>query len=87
LKYDCNRPSIIFSSIGDEDIKVTVADIAAILKCHAEPPEGEPWIVCPSILTTKDIVLDMCQGQFTDRHKNAASKAKLPPQLVVPNTI
>jgi hypothetical protein len=33
------------------------------------------------MLTTEDIVSDMCQGQFVDRHQNAASKAKLPPQL------
>jgi hypothetical protein len=60
LKYDCNRPSILFSSIDDEDLEVTVVDIAAILKCHAKPPEGEPWIVYPSMLTTEDIVSDMC---------------------------
>jgi hypothetical protein len=61
---------------------VTIADIAAILKCHDKPPEEEePWIVCPSMLATKDIVSDMCQGQFANRHKNDASKAKMPPQL------
>jgi hypothetical protein len=60
LKYDYNRPGILFSSIDDEDVKVTVADITAVLKCHAEPPEGEPWIICPSMLTTEDIVSDMC---------------------------
>jgi hypothetical protein len=82
LKYDCNQPGILFSSIDDEDVEVTVVDIVAVLKCHAEPPEEEePWIACPSMLTTEDIVSDMCQGQFADRHKNVASKAKLPPQL------
>jgi hypothetical protein len=59
---------------------VTIADIAAALKCHAEPPEEEePRIVCPSILTTEDIVPDMCEGKFANRHKNAASKVKMPP--------
>jgi hypothetical protein len=82
LNYDCNRLGILFSLIDDEDVEVTVADIAAILKCHAEPPkEEEPWIVYPSMLTTEDIVSDICQGQFADRHKNAANKAKLLPQL------
>ena len=33
------------------------------------------------MLTTEDIVSDMFQGQFADRHKNAASKVKMPPQL------
>jgi hypothetical protein len=61
---------------------VTIADIVAVLKCHDQPPkEEEPWIVYPSMLTTEDIVSDMCQRQFVDKHKNAASKAKMPPQL------
>jgi hypothetical protein len=82
LKYDCTQPGVLFSSIDDEDVEVTRADIAAALKCHAEPhEEEEPWIVCPSMITTEDIVSDMCKGQFADRHKNAASKAKMPPQL------
>jgi hypothetical protein len=81
LKYDYNRLGIFFSSIDDEDVEVTVADIAAVLKCHVEPPEGEPWIVCPSMLTTEDIVSYMCQGQYVDRHQNAATKVKMPPQL------
>jgi hypothetical protein len=61
---------------------VTIANIAAALKCHAEPPEAEElWIVCPSMLSTEDIVSNMCEKQFVDKHKNAASKAKMPPQL------
>jgi hypothetical protein len=82
LKYECNRPGILFSSIDDRDIEVTIANIAAALKCHDEPPEAdEQWIVCPFMLTTEDIVSDMCKGQFADRHKNVASKAKMPPML------
>jgi hypothetical protein len=60
LKYDCTRPSILFSLTDDENVEVTIANIVAALKCHAEPPEEEePWIVCPSMLTTEDIVSDM----------------------------
>jgi hypothetical protein len=82
LKYDFNRPGVLFSSIDNRDVEVTIADIVAALKCHDEPPEAEePWIVCPSMLTTEDIILDMCEGQFADKHKNAASKVKMPPQL------
>jgi hypothetical protein len=33
------------------------------------------------MLTIEDIVSNMCEGQFADRHKNAATKSKLPPQL------
>jgi hypothetical protein len=49
LKYNCNRPDVFVSSIDDRDVEVTIADIAAILKCHHEPLEAdEPWIDCPS---------------------------------------
>jgi hypothetical protein len=82
LKYDCNRPDILSSSINNRDVEVTVADIAAALKCNAERnEENDQWIDRPSMLTTEDVVGDMCMGQFANRHKNAASKSKLPPQL------
>jgi hypothetical protein len=61
---------------------VTIANIATALKCNTEQPEvDDQWIDHPSMLTTEDIVSNMCEGQFTDRHKNAATKSKLPPQL------
>ena len=82
LTYDYNRPDILSSSIDDRDVEVTIADIAATLKCYAEPPEeDEPWIFCPPMLTVEDIVSDMCEGQYVDKHNNAASKAKMPPKL------
>jgi hypothetical protein len=34
LKYNCNRLDVLVSSIDDKDIEVTIADIAAVLKCH-----------------------------------------------------
>jgi hypothetical protein len=59
---------------------VIIADIVAALKCNTEQPEADDqWIARPSMLTTEDIVSDMCEGQFADRHKNAATKSKLPP--------
>jgi hypothetical protein len=80
LTYDCNQPDVLSSSIDDRDVKVTVADIATALKCNAEHPEADDqWIDHPSMLTTEDIVGDMCEGQFADQHKNATSKSKLPP--------
>jgi hypothetical protein len=76
LKYNCNWPDILVSSIDDRDVEVTIVDIAAVLKCHHEPPEAdEPWIDCPSIVTLEDIISNMCEGQYADRHKNVASKA------------
>jgi hypothetical protein len=48
LKYNCNRLDVLVYPIDDRDVKVTIADIAAVLKCHHEPPEAdEPWIECP----------------------------------------
>jgi hypothetical protein len=82
LKYDCNRPDVLTSSIDDRDVVVTVADIVVALKCSAEQPEAnDQWIAHPPMLTVEDIVSDMCEGQFADRHKNAATKSRLPPQL------
>jgi hypothetical protein len=79
LRYDCSRPNILVSSIDGRDVEVTIADIAAALKCSHEPPELDvPWIDCPSMLTLEDIVSDMCEGQYADKHRNAASKAKIP---------
>jgi hypothetical protein len=82
LNYDYNLPDVLSSSIDDRDVEVTVVDIATALKCNTECPEAnDQWIDHPSMLTTKDIVGDMCVGKFADRHKNAVSKSKLPPQL------
>jgi hypothetical protein len=41
LKYDCNRPDVLTSFIDDIDVEVTVAEIAAALKCSAEQPEAD----------------------------------------------
>ena len=61
---------------------MTIADVAAALKCGHEPPDLDiPWIDCPSMLTIKDIISDMCEGQYADNHRNAASKAKIPSKL------
>jgi hypothetical protein len=61
---------------------VTVANIAATLKCYAEQPEADDqWIASLSMLTIEDIVGDMCEGQFADHYKNVSNKLKLPPQL------
>jgi hypothetical protein len=79
LKYDCSRPNVLSSSIDNRDVEVTVVDM---LKCSAEQPEADDqWIACPSMLTIEDIVSDICEGQFADRHKNAATKSRLPLQL------
>jgi hypothetical protein len=80
LKYGCNRPDVLSSSIDDRDVEVTVADIAMALKCNVEHPKADDqWIDHPFILTIEGIVGDMCKGKFADQHKNAASKSKLPP--------
>jgi hypothetical protein len=82
LTYDCNQPDILSSSIDDRDVEIFIADIVAALKCHAECPESkEQWIACPSMLTTEEIIEDMCEGRYVDQYRNATSKAKLPPQL------
>jgi hypothetical protein len=83
LSYDCSRPNILVSSINGRKVEVTIADVAAVLKYSHEPPDSDvPWIDCPSMLTLKDIVFDMCEGQYADKHRNVGSKAKIPQNLL-----
>jgi hypothetical protein len=82
LRYDCSQPDVLVFSIDGRDVEVTIADVAAVLKCSHEPPKSNvPWIDCPSMLTLEDIVSDMCEGPYADKHRNAASKAKIPRNL------
>jgi hypothetical protein len=77
------RQDVLFSSIDGREVEVTIADVAAVLKCNHEPPETDiPWLECPPMLTVEDIVADMCDGHFADGHRNAASKTKIPRNLL-----
>jgi hypothetical protein len=83
LSYDCDQPDILVSSIDGREVEVTIADVVAVLKCSHKPPESDvPWLECPSMLTLEDIVSDMCEGQYVDSHWNAASKTKIPRNLL-----
>jgi hypothetical protein len=83
LNVVCDQPDVIFSFIDERDVEVTIADVATILKCSHEPPESDiPWLECPSMLTLEDIVFDMCEGQYADSRRNAASKTKIPWNLL-----
>jgi hypothetical protein len=69
LSCECDQSDVLFSSIDGREVQVTIADVAAVLKCSHEPPESDiPWLECPSMLTVEDIVADMCEGQITDSH-------------------
>jgi hypothetical protein len=82
LRYDYSWPDVLVSSIDDRDVKVIIADVVAALKCSHELLDLDIlWIDCPSMLTLEDIVSDMCEGQYADKHWNAASKAKIPQNL------
>jgi hypothetical protein len=83
LSYGCDQPDVLVSSIDGREVEVTIADVAAVLKCNHEPPELDvPWLECPSMLTLEDIVSDMCEGQYADSHRNASSKTKIPRNLL-----
>jgi hypothetical protein len=83
LRTDSDQPDSLFSSIDGKDVEVTVGDIAAALKCSHEPPESDvPWLECPSMLSLEDVVSDMCEGQYADDRRNAASKTKIPRNLL-----
>jgi hypothetical protein len=83
LRVNCDQLDVLFSSIEGREVEVTIADIAAVLKCSNEPPESEvPWLEWPPMLTLEDIVSDMCERQYADSHQNAASKTKTPYNLL-----
>jgi hypothetical protein len=83
LRIDGDQPDILFSSIDRREVEVIIADVAAVLKCSHEPPESNiSWLECPSMLTLEDIVFDMCKGQYADSRRNAASKTKIPQNLL-----
>jgi hypothetical protein len=83
LRTDSDQPDSLFSSIDGRDVEVTIGVIAAALKCSHEPPESDiPWLECPSMLTLEDVVSDMCEGQYADDRRNAASKTKIPRNLL-----
>jgi hypothetical protein len=83
LSCECDQPDVLFSSIDGREVQVTIADAAAVLKCSHEPLESDVlWLECPPMLTIKDIVSDMCEGQSVDSHQNAASKTKIPRNLL-----
>jgi hypothetical protein len=61
---------------------VTIANVTTVLKCSHKPLESDiPWIDCPSLLTLEDIVSDICEGHYANKHWNTASKAKIPLNL------
>jgi hypothetical protein len=83
LRIDCDQLDILFSSINEREVEVTIADVATVLKCSHEPLESNiPWLKCPSMLTIEDIIFDMCDGQYTDSRRNAASMTKIPQNLL-----
>jgi hypothetical protein len=83
LRIDGDQLDILFSSIDEREVEVTIANVAAVLKYSHEPPESDiPWLECPSMLTLEDIVSDMCEGQYADSRCNAASTTKIPQNLL-----
>jgi hypothetical protein len=83
LSVDCDQPDVLFTSIDGREVEVTIADVAAVLKCNHKPPKSDvPWLECPSMLTLEDIVSDMCEGQYANSHRNAANKTKIPWNLL-----
>jgi hypothetical protein len=83
LSVYCDQLDVLFSSIDRREMEVTIADVAAVLKCIHEPLKSDvPWLECPSMLTLEDIIFDMCEGQYAESHRNTASKMKIPRNLL-----
>jgi hypothetical protein len=83
LSVYCDQLDVLFSSIDRREMEVTIADVAAVLKCIHEPLKSDvPWLECPSMLTLEDIIFDMCEGQYAESQRNTASKMKIPRNLL-----
>jgi hypothetical protein len=48
----------------------------------SHPESDIPWLECPLMLTLEDIISAMCEGQYADDRWNAASKTKIPWNLL-----
>jgi hypothetical protein len=83
LSCECDQSDVLFSSIDGREVQVTIDDVVAVLKCSHEPLESDvPWLECPSMLTLDDIISNMCEGQYANSRRNAASKTKIPQNLL-----
>ena len=88
LHTNCNRRSVLFSTVQGTQIEVTTANIAAALKCNDEhPPEAAHLDEQPKAFYVSEIIEDMCEGHYADEKNNAGSRSKLPPQLWLVDSI
>jgi hypothetical protein len=65
LSYDCDQLDVLVSSIDGREVEVTIADVAAVLKCSHEPPESDvPWLECPPCSPSRTLFLTCVRGNM-----------------------
>jgi hypothetical protein len=65
LSVDCDQSDILFSSIDGREVEVTIADVAAILKCSHKPLESDvPWLECPPCSPSRTLFQTCVRGNM-----------------------
>jgi hypothetical protein len=65
LRIDGDQSDILFSSIDGREVEVTIADVAAVLKCSHEPPESDiPCLSAPPCSHSRTSFLICVRGNM-----------------------
>jgi hypothetical protein len=65
LSVDCDQSDVLFSSIDGREVEVTIADVAAVLKCSHEPPESDvPWLEYPPCSPSRTLFPTCVRGNM-----------------------
>jgi hypothetical protein len=84
LSRDCNKPSILSSTVKGKQVDVTTSDIAVALHCNDEhPPVDAQLDDQPDAFYVSEIIEDMCASQYANEKRNAGSRSKLPQPLLL----
>jgi hypothetical protein len=84
LSRDFKKPGTLSSTVKGKQVDVTTSDIAVALHCSDEHPPADAQLDDqPDAFYVSKIIDDMCAGQYADEKRNAGSRSKLPPQLLL----
>jgi hypothetical protein len=87
LYTNCNRRSVLFSTVQRKQVKVTTAGIAATLKCNDEYPPADAQLDEQLEFFYISEIIEDVYGQYADEKNNAGTRSNLPPQLWLVDSI
>jgi hypothetical protein len=65
LSIDCDQSDILSFSIDGREVEVTIADVAAVLKCSHMPHESDvPWLDAPPCSSSRTLFLTSVRGNM-----------------------